>query len=167
MPPVWRGQAEAGQVFGVEPEEKPMRILDAHKTVVVALTVSGSIVFLMMGGLARHTFAQPQQTSALVVRVAVFSNDQGRLDHYRDFIDGHLFPTLRAVPGYVGTFLGRDPSSGQLISLSFWRSDVAAMAGEEAVGRAIRGLPQGSAPRPSRVERYIVEHRDLLGDVGQ
>jgi len=93
--------------------------------------------------------------------LAVFSNDQGRLDHYRDFIDGHLFPTLRAVPGYVGAFLGRDASSGQLISLSFWRSEADAVAGEEAVGRAIRGLPQGSAPRPSKVEKYVVEYRDL------
>jgi hypothetical protein len=138
-----------------------MQIRETHKTIVVALTIAGSIAFLIMGALARHTFAQSQQTSALVVRVAVFSNDQGRLDHYRDFIGGHLFPTLRAVPGYVGIFLGRDPSSGQLISLSFWRSEADAMAGEEAVGRAIRGLPQGSAPRPSKIERYVVEYRDL------
>ena len=139
-----------------------MQILKTHKPIVVALTMAGSIAFLIMGAMARHTFAQYQQkTSALVVRVAVFSNDQGQLDHYRDFIDNHLFPTLRAVPGYVGTFLGRDASSGQLISLSYWRSEADAAAGEEAVGRAIRGLPQGSAPRPSKVEEYIVEYRDL------
>jgi hypothetical protein len=138
-----------------------MQILETHKPIVVALTIAGSIAFLITGALARHTFAQTQQTSALVVRVAVFSNDQRRLDRCRDFIDGHLFPTLRVVPGYVGTFLGRDPSSGQLISLSFWRSEADAMAGGEAVGRTIRELPQGSAPRPSKVERYIVEYRDL------
>lgn len=138
-----------------------MQILETHKPIVVALTIAGSIAFLIMSVLTRHTFAQFQQTSALVVRVAVFSNDQGRLDHYRDFIEGHLFPTLRAVPGYVGTFLGRDTSSGQLISLSFWRSEADALAGEEAIGRAIGGLPQGSAPRPSRVESYDVEYRDL------
>jgi hypothetical protein len=138
-----------------------MQILETHKTIVVALTITGSIAFLTMGALARHTFAQSQQASPLVVRVAVFSNDQGRLEHHRDFIDGHLFPTLRAVPGYVGTFLGHDPGSGQLISLSYWRSEADATAGEEAVGRAIRGLPQGSAPRPSKVERYVIEYRDL------
>ena len=76
-------------------------------------------------------------------------------------IDGHLFPTLRAVPGYVGAFFGRDPSSGQLISVSFWRSDADALAGEEAVGRAIGALPRGSAPRPAKVETYVVEYRDL------
>jgi len=139
-----------------------MQIPETHKPIVVALTMAVSIAFLIMEALARHTFAQYQQkTSALVVRVAVFSNDQGRLDNYRDFIDGHLFPTLRAVPGYVGTFLGRDASSGQLISLTFWRGEADALAGEEAVGRAIRGLPQGSAPRPSKVEKYVVEYRDL------
>ena len=138
-----------------------MQILETDKRI-VALTMAGSIAFLIMGAMARQTFAQHQQkTSALVVRVAVFSNDQKRLDDYRDFIDGHLFPALRAVPGYVGTFLGRDASSGQLISLSFWRSEADAVAGEEAVGRAIRRLPQGSAPRPSKVEKYVVEYRDL------
>ena len=100
-------------------------------------------------------------SSPLVVRVAVFSGDQARLNDYRDFVEGHLFPALRTVPGYVGTFLGRSQYSGQLISLSFWHSETDAAAGEEAVGHAIRALPPGSAPRPSNVEKYIVEYRDL------
>jgi len=139
-----------------------MQILDTQKALLVALTIAASVAFLIMGVMTRHIFAQDkEQTSALVVRVAVFSNEQGRLDDYRDFFDGHLFPTLRSVPGYVGTFLGRDASSGQLISLSFWRGEADAVAGEEAVGRAIRALPQGSAPRPSKVEKYVVEYRDI------
>src|SRR5262249_31523774 len=95
-------------------------------------------------------------------RVALFSADAGRLDDYRDFIGGHLFPALRTVPGYLGAFLGRSQHSGQLISLSFWRSDAAAAAGEEAVGRAIRPFPPGSAPRPSSVEKFEIESRDLV-----
>jgi hypothetical protein len=83
------------------------------------------------------------------------------LDDYRAFLERHLFPTLRIVPGYAGTFLGRDPNSGQLISLSFWHSEADAVRGEEAVGRAIRGLPQGSAPRPSNVVKYVIEYRDI------
>ena len=103
---------------------------------------------------------QPAKTSGLVVRVAIFSN-QGRLDDYREFIGEQLFRTLRTVPGYVGTFLGCDAASGQLISLSFWRGEADAVAGEEAVGRAIRELPQGSAPRPTKVEKYVVEYSDI------
>ena len=139
-----------------------MPILETKKPIAVVLTMAGSIALLSVGAMASHTFAQDQeQRSALVVRVAVFANDQGRLDDHRDFIQGHLFPTLRAVPGYVGTFLGRDSNTGQLISLSFWRSEANAEAGEEAVRSAIRSLPQGSAPRPSKVERYTVEYRDI------
>ena len=139
-----------------------MKILDTQKPILVALTMAASIAFLLMGAMTRHTLAQDKEkTSALVVRVAVFSNGQGRLEDYRDFVDGHLFPTLRSVPGYMGTFLGRDANSGQLISLSFWRGEADAVAGEEAVGRAIRALPQGSAPRPSKVEKYVVEYRDI------
>jgi hypothetical protein len=75
-----------------------------------------SAAFLIRGVITRQTLAQDKKkTAGLVVRVAVFSNEQGRLDDYRDFFDGHLFPTLRSVPGYVATFLGRDANSGQLI----------------------------------------------------
>jgi len=113
--------------------------------------------------MTRDPLAQPDEMPPLVVRVAVFAPDQGRLDDYRDFIHDHLFPTLRTVPGYVGAFLGRDANSGQLISLSFWRSEGAAAAGEEAVGREIRSLAPGSAPKPLRIEKYVIEYRDLTG----
>lgn len=138
-----------------------MRILGTQKPFLVALMIAASVTFVIMSVMTRHILAQDTAKTSLVVRVAVFSNEQGRLDDYRDFFDGHLFPTLRSVPGYVGTFLGRDASSGQLISLSFWRGEGDAVAGEEAVGRAIRALPQGSAPRPSKVEKYVVEYRDI------
>jgi hypothetical protein len=139
-----------------------MQILDTQKPLLIAVAMAAFIAVLIMSAMTRHALAQDEEkTSALVVRVAIFSNGQGRLEDYRDFVDGHLFPTLRTVPGYVGTFLGRDANSGQLISLSFWRGEADAVAGEEAVGRAIRALPQGSAPRPSKVEKYVIEYRDI------
>jgi hypothetical protein len=100
---------------------------------------------------------------ALVVRLAVFPPDQGALHDYRNWINDHLFPTLRTVPGHVGTFLGRDPASGQLISLSLWDRTAAAVAGEEAVRRTLRSVPAGTAPRPSKVQKYVVEYRDVQG----
>jgi heme-degrading monooxygenase HmoA len=129
------------------------------KPVFVGLTMALSTAFLTTFVTTRQAFAQDKdKTSPLVVRVAVFPADQR---DYRDLIYGHLFPTLQTVPGYVGTFLGRDSESGQLISLSFWESTAAALAGEEALGRALRSLPEGTAPRPSKVEKYVVEYRDL------
>jgi hypothetical protein len=139
-----------------------MQSLATRKPIVFFLSIAAGIAFLVVSVMTGCALAQgPENTPPLVVRVAVFSADQGRLDAYREFVDGHLFPTLRTVPGYVGTFLGRDTNGGQLISLSFWRSEADAAAGEAAVGRAIRGLPQGSAPRPSKVEKYVVESRDI------
>lgn len=139
-----------------------MQVLATQKSILVALTMAVSIVFSMMSVMTRETRAHgAEETPPMVIRVAVFPVDQGRLEDYRDFIDSHLFPTLRTVPGYVGTFLGREANSSQVISLSFWRREADAAAGEEAVGRVIRALPQGSAPRPSKVEKYVVEYRDL------
>lgn len=143
-----------------------MHILSSiQEPVSVGLTMAASFAFLTLFVAPRHTLAQDKaQTSPpLVVRVAIFPAEQGTLQDRRDWIDGHLLPTLRTVPGYVGTFLGRDPGSGQLVSLSFWESTPAAVAGEEAVGRVLRSLPAGTAPRPSTVEKYVIEFRDLKG----
>ena len=130
----------------------------------VALTIATAIALLIMAVMTERTIAQNnEKASSLVVRVASFSPDQGTLRDRRDFIESHLFPTLRTVPGYVGTFLGHDPRSGQSISLSFWRSEEAAVAGETAVRGVINSLPPGSAPRPSNVVKYVVEYRDLEG----
>jgi hypothetical protein len=127
-----------------------------------AVTIATAIALLIMAVMTVRMIAQNNdKASSLVVRVASFSPDQGTLRDRRDFIEGHLFPTLRTIPGYVGTFLGRDPSSGQSISLSFWRSEEAAVAGETAVRGVINSLPPGSAPRPSNVTKYVVEYRDL------
>jgi hypothetical protein len=93
----------------------------------------------------------------------VFDSDQGTLQDRRDWIERHLFPALRTVPGHAGTFLARDPESGEVISLSFWETAEGMRAAEEAVGREIRSLPAGSAPRPARVKRYVVEYRDGQG----
>jgi heme-degrading monooxygenase HmoA len=109
-----------------------VHIFGTQESILAALTMASLSAFLIVGVMARQMSAQ-DSTSALVVRVAIFATDQGRLDDYRDFIEGHLFPTLRNVPGYAGTFLGRYPNSGQLLSLSFWRSEADAVAGEEAV----------------------------------
>lgn len=127
----------------------------------VTLTMATAIALLIMVVATRSGFAQAQEkTSPLVMRVALFPAEQGDLRHYRFWIDEHLFPTLRTVPGYMGTFLGRNPNGGQLISLSFWRNEAAAVAGEEAVGRVLRSMPVGTAPRPSKVEKYVIEYRD-------
>ena len=128
----------------------------------VGLTVAAAIAFLIMAVMTGRATAQNnEKASPLVVRVASFSPDRGTLRDRRDFIEGHLFPTLRTIPGYVGTFLGLDPRSGQSISVSFWRSEEAAVAGETAVRGVIDSLPPGSAPRPSNVTKYVVEYRDL------
>jgi hypothetical protein len=132
----------------------------AQEAIHILLTMASLCAVLIVGLMASYPSAQ-DKTSPLVVRVATFAVEQGRLDDYRDFIEHHLFPTLRGVPGYVGTFLGRDPNSGQLISMSFWRSEADAVAGEQAVGRAIGALPQGSAPRPSNVAKFVIEYRDI------
>ena len=134
--------------------------LNFQPSITAILTVVASAAFLtIIAGVGRVQAQNDAKALPLVMRVAVFSADQDRPDMYRPFV-GDLFRTLRSVPGYVGTFLGRDPHTRQMVSVSFWRSEADAVAGEEAVGQAIRTLPPGSAPRPSNVTKYVVEFRD-------
>ena len=54
-----------------------MQIPDTQKPLLVALTMVASLAFLIMAVMTRQTLAQDKEkTSALVVRVAVFSNEQ-------------------------------------------------------------------------------------------
>jgi hypothetical protein len=149
----------------LQEKQSMQTIFRFKKPFFAGLTMAASMAFLALFVMTRHTLAQDKEKTSppLVVRVAVFPADQVALRDRSDWIDGHLFPILRTVPGYVGTFLGRDPDSGQLISLSFWENTAAARAGEEAVGRVVRSLPEGTAPRPSKVEKYVVEYRHLKG----
>ena len=129
-----------------------------------ALAIAACIVSLNMILMINHTSAQDNAAAPpLVVRVAIFAPDQSRPDDYRDLVNGHLFPAVRSVPGYVGTFLGKDVTNGHMISVSFWRSESAAVAGEQAVGREIGALPAGSTPRPSTVNKYAIVFRDING----
>jgi hypothetical protein len=131
---------------------KPFVVLTSLATLVTILAVT------------RHAVGQDKDKMApLVMRVALFPADQDRPDKYQPFV-GDLFRTLQDVHGYVGTFLGRDPHTGQMVSVSFWHSEADAVAGEEAVGRRILALPPGSAPRPSTVTKYVVEYRDIKGE---
>jgi hypothetical protein len=135
------------------------------RAILATLAMAGTVAFVGVAVTIPDSLAQEKsEPSTLVVRVALFSADQDRPDLYRDFIDGHLFPTLRRVPGYVGTFIARDPKTGQSVSLGFFRSEADVAAGEEAVGRAIRELPPGSVPRASSVARCVVVFRDLSGE---
>jgi hypothetical protein len=133
--------------------------LALHTRLIVCVMVS---VLLTAFVTTRPAVAQRKE-APLVVRVAVFSADQGTLQDHRDWIERHLFPALRSTSGHAGTFLARDPESGEVISLSFWDTNEDMLAAEQAVGREIRALPAGSAPRPSTVKRYVVEYREVQG----
>ena len=143
-----------------------LNTLAFRKRVLVGATVA-TTAFLMMLVMTQHSLGQGKETAPpLVMRVALFPADQDRPDKYQPFV-GDLFHTLQDVHGYVATFLGREARSGQMISVSFWHSEADAVAGEEAVGQRIRALPPGSAPRPSNVTKYVVEYRDLKGELSK
>ena len=76
-----------------------MQIPDTQKPLLVALTMVASLAFLIMAVMTRqHSRSRQGGNVALVVRVAVFSNEQGQLDDYRTFSTAISFRRCGAFP---------------------------------------------------------------------
>ncbi len=96
----------------------------------------------------------------MIVRIALFAPDQAAEEMEKAWVEELVFPTVRAIPGYVGDYNGIDPQSGQGISISFWETEAAALAGEQAVARLAQRRSTGTVPRPMQVMIYQVVHQD-------
>jgi heme-degrading monooxygenase HmoA len=96
----------------------------------------------------------------MIVRIALFTPDQAAEATEKAWVEDLLFPALQAIPGYAGTYLGIDPQSGQGVSISFWETEAAALAGEQAVARLAQRRSTGILPRPMQVVKYQVVHQD-------
>ena len=66
-----------------------------------------------------------------------------------------LYDLLRSLPGFVGGYYLREPTTGKLMSLTVWESDAALEAAERAV--AERPVSDQRGIRPSRIERWMVD----------
>jgi hypothetical protein len=97
----------------------------------------------------------------MIVRISLFAPDQAAEATEKTWVEDLLFPTLRAIPGYAGVYHGIDPQSGQGISISFWETEAAALAAEQAVKGLAPRRSTGAVPRPMQVVKYQVVHQDI------
>jgi heme-degrading monooxygenase HmoA len=66
-----------------------------------------------------------------------------------------LYDLLQSVPGFIAGYYLREASTGRLMSVTVWESELALEAAEEAVGARPVGDQRGI--RPSRIERWNVD----------
>jgi heme-degrading monooxygenase HmoA len=66
---------------------------------------------------------------------------------------------MQAVPGFLGALLLADWATGHSLGLTFWQSEEAMRASEEAAGKFRReGADKIGASKPATVERFEVAY---------
>lgn len=68
-----------------------------------------------------------------------------------------MVASMRSVPGFLGALLLADRATGESLGLTFWQSEEAMRASEEAAGKFRReGADKIGASKPPTVERFEV-----------
>jgi heme-degrading monooxygenase HmoA len=68
----------------------------------------------------------------------------------------HVLPRLHQQDGFKGFIVLRDPQRGKLIGVSFWESEQAMQASEEAANRLREESAEAGGDTIEDVERYEV-----------
>ena len=90
-------------------------------------------------------------------RVTTLQLDPGKIDDAVAGLEQNDIPMFKGLDGFKGFTLAVDRSSGKAIGLSYWESEDAMMASEEAVKDARAGAAErGGASAEPQVERFEV-----------
>ena len=88
-------------------------------------------------------------------RVSTLQLDPGKIDDAIAGLEQNDLPMFKSLDGFKGFSLMVDRSSGKVIGLSYWESEEAMKASEDAVKDArARAAETGGASAEPGVERY-------------
>jgi|SRR5215211_1916824 len=89
-------------------------------------------------------------------RVTTMRMDPGRVDEVARTLENDDIPGFRELDGFKGLTVLADRGSGKTVAVSFWESEDALTASEEAVkGARQRAAERGGAP-DLEIERFEV-----------
>ncbi len=90
-------------------------------------------------------------------RITTLQLDPGKIDDAVAGLEQNDIPMFKQLDGFKGFSLMVDRSSGKVIGLSYWESEEAMKASEEAVKDArAKAAETGGASSEPQVERYEV-----------
>ena len=90
-------------------------------------------------------------------RVSTLQIDPGKIDDAIAGLEQNDVPMFKSLDGFKGFSLMIDRSSGKVIGLSYWESEEALQASEDAGKEArARAADTGGASAEPQVERYEV-----------
>ncbi len=89
-------------------------------------------------------------------RVTYIDGEPDKVDDVIGQVESDVLPTLKDQDGFKGFTVLADRSSGRLIGISFWESEDALSASEEAIRQSRDEAAQTAGSAEPRVERYEV-----------
>jgi len=90
-------------------------------------------------------------------RLTTLQLDPGKIDDSVSGLEQNDIPMFKELDGFKGMSLMVDRSSGKVIALTYWESEEAMKASEEAVKDArARAADTGGASAEPQVERFEV-----------
>ena len=93
-------------------------------------------------------------------RMTTVEGDPGRIDDALSQIESEVLPVLKDQQGFKGFTVHADRSSGKVVGTSYWESEEAMHASEEAV----RGSREEAAQRGGAAGGPTVEHFEVVID---
>ncbi|HSL10594.1 MAG TPA: hypothetical protein VLA82_04695 [Actinomycetota bacterium] len=82
--------------------------------------------------------------------------DQGRVSEMAEMVRSKVLPVAETMDGFRGMLTMADAQSGRSVSLTFWESEDAMRASEEAANRLRKDVSEESGDSIADVQRYEV-----------
>ena len=93
----------------------------------------------------------------MFVRASTINGDPAKADEGTRFYTEQMVPAIKEVPGFLGALLLTDRATGKSLGLTFWETQEALRASEEAANQwRAQGASQASALTAPVVERFEV-----------
>ncbi len=93
-------------------------------------------------------------------RATTVEGDPGRVDEVLRQVESEVLPLLKEQAGFKGFTVHVDRASGKVVGTSYWESEEAMQASEEAV----RGPREEAAHRGGAASGPTVEHFEVVID---
>ena len=107
---------------------------------------------------ARHEpiYAGRKEVVRLFARVSIFKGEPGNAEGPLKVVREKILPAARELEGFAGMLALADPSTGKSMGITFWQTEEALKASEQAADRMRNESAGETGDQVAGVERYEV-----------
>jgi heme-degrading monooxygenase HmoA len=99
----------------------------------------------------------------MLARVTALEGDPEQVDDLTRFAGERVLPELKELDGFNGALGLADRQSGKVLAVTFWESEQAMQASEEAANQLRDESAEAASETIAGVERYEVTFAEITG----